>query len=73
MPTGPRNRVAANGLARELLGWTPQVPLREGLRRTISWYFANRTPEEARRALVREELPFAARPTSPARAAAAGR
>jgi nucleoside-diphosphate-sugar epimerase len=42
MPTGPLNRVAHNGLARKLLGWTPQVPFREGLRRTIEWYFKNK-------------------------------
>jgi nucleoside-diphosphate-sugar epimerase len=40
MPTGPLNRVADNRLARELLGWEPQVPFREGLRRTIEWYFS---------------------------------
>jgi CDP-glucose 4,6-dehydratase len=26
---------------RELTGWTPQVPLEEGLRRTVEWYRAN--------------------------------
>lgn len=36
-PVGPRNRVASNQLAKALLGWTPQVPLAEGLRRTIAW------------------------------------
>jgi dTDP-glucose 4,6-dehydratase len=25
-------------LARELLGWEPQVPLEEGLERTIAWF-----------------------------------
>ena len=24
------------------LGWTPQVPLDEGVRRTYDWYLANR-------------------------------
>ena len=30
----PQRRSASGALARELLGWTPQVPLLEGLRRT---------------------------------------
>ncbi|HSF30908.1 MAG TPA: NAD-dependent epimerase/dehydratase family protein, partial [Candidatus Tectomicrobia bacterium] len=42
MPTGPLNRVADNSLARTLLGWEPQVPFREGLKRTIEWYFATK-------------------------------
>jgi dTDP-glucose 4,6-dehydratase len=28
--------------AREVLGWTPEVSLREGLRRTLDWFSANR-------------------------------
>ncbi|MCS7237568.1 MAG: GDP-mannose 4,6-dehydratase [Thermoguttaceae bacterium] len=28
--------------AREILGWQPQVPLEEGLRRTVAWYWENR-------------------------------
>jgi nucleoside-diphosphate-sugar epimerase len=39
MPTGPLNRVADNHLAKELLGWEPQVPFREGLKRTVDWYY----------------------------------
>ncbi|HEY4561409.1 MAG TPA: NAD-dependent epimerase/dehydratase family protein, partial [Thermoanaerobaculia bacterium] len=35
MPTGPLNRVASNRLARELLGWQPQVKFMDGLHRTI--------------------------------------
>ncbi len=42
MPTGPLNRVASNRLARELLGWEPQVLFMDGLHRTIDWYFATR-------------------------------
>ena len=42
MPTGPLNRVADNGLARQLLGWQPQVLFAQGLRRTIDWYFATK-------------------------------
>lgn len=39
MPTGPLNRVADNALAKKLLGWEPLVSFREGLRRTIDWYY----------------------------------
>src|ERR1700730_6758007 len=39
MPTGPLNRVADNALAKRLLGWEPKVPFREGMRRTIDWYY----------------------------------
>lgn len=30
------------GKARQLLGWSPQVPLEEGLRRSVAWYRENR-------------------------------
>jgi len=30
------------GKARQLLGWSPQVPLEEGLRRSVAWYRDNR-------------------------------
>jgi len=53
MPTGPLNRVADNSLARELLGWEPQVPFREGLKRTIDWYFATKDREQVRKILRR--------------------
>lgn len=48
MPTGPRNRVGSNQLARSLLGWQPRVRFRDGLRRTIDWYFTSRNPEYVR-------------------------
>ena len=48
MPTGPINRVADNSLAKDLLGWTPQVAFRDGLRRTIDWYYANKDPKEVK-------------------------
>src|ERR1700720_3566400 len=37
MPTGPLNRVADNSRAKKLLGWGPQVPFRDGLKRTVEW------------------------------------
>jgi len=46
MPTGPYNRVADNSLARNLLGWEPEVLFEEGLRRTIDWYVASKKQEE---------------------------
>ncbi|HEV8577595.1 MAG TPA: NAD-dependent epimerase/dehydratase family protein [Thermoanaerobaculia bacterium] len=45
MPTGPLNRVARNGLARELLGWEPRMKFMDGLHRTIDWYFGSRERE----------------------------
>ena len=53
MPTGPLNRVADNSLARRLLGWEPQVPFREGLRRTIDWYMSSKDKDQVRRILER--------------------
>jgi nucleoside-diphosphate-sugar epimerase len=52
MPTGPLNRVADNSLARELLGWAPEVNFREGLKKTQEWYFATKCPDEAAAALA---------------------
>jgi nucleoside-diphosphate-sugar epimerase len=53
MPTGPLNRVADNSLAKKLLGWEPQVPFREGLKRTIDWYFATKDRDQVRKILDR--------------------
>lgn len=53
MPVGPLNRVADNSLAKKLLGWEPQVPFREGLKRTIDWYFATKDREQVRQILSR--------------------
>ena len=49
MPTGPLNRVADNTLARKLLGWEPTVPFREGLGRTIDWYYATKDRAQVKR------------------------
>ena len=54
MPTGPLNRVADDSLARKLLGWSPQVTFKEGLRRTIDWYFAERPIATVEAALEHE-------------------
>lgn len=51
MPTGPLNRVASNRLARELLGWEPEVRFLDGLRKTVDWYAATHE-----RAAVEERL-----------------
>ncbi len=48
MPTGPVNRVADNHLARQLLGWEPKTPFREGLKKTMDWYFASKQKQEVR-------------------------
>ncbi len=52
MPTGPLNRVADNSLARKLLNWEPEVKFREGLHRTIDWYFSTKNREEVRAVLT---------------------
>ena len=48
MPTGPLNRVADHSLARKLLGWEPRVMFREGLRRTVDWYFEAKDREQVK-------------------------
>ncbi|MEP7356055.1 MAG: NAD-dependent epimerase/dehydratase family protein, partial [Anaerolineales bacterium] len=53
MPTGPLNRVADNRRAKELLGWEPQVPFRDGLRRTVDWYYASKEQAQVQRILTR--------------------
>lgn len=42
MPTGPMNRVADISLAKKLLNWIPQFPLKKGLEQTIGWYIKNK-------------------------------
>jgi len=41
-PTGPLNRVSDNHRAKDVLGWSPAVSFREGLHRTIDWYFSSK-------------------------------
>jgi nucleoside-diphosphate-sugar epimerase len=69
MPTGPLNRIADNSLANRLLSWKPKVPFREGLRRTIDWYFATKDRDEIRRmlekgGLIERKVPHAAEEVS---------
>ncbi len=45
-PTGPYNRVADNSLAKQLLGWEPEVSFSDGLDRTIRWYFDSHDRED---------------------------
>jgi len=51
MPTGPVNRVADNKLAKQLLGWEPKTPFREGLRKTMDWYIASHQKEKVQGSL----------------------
>jgi nucleoside-diphosphate-sugar epimerase len=53
MPTGPLNRVADNSLARTLLGWEPGLAFRDGLRRTIDWYYKTKDRAQVRQILGR--------------------
>jgi UDP-glucuronate 4-epimerase len=41
-PADMMSNLADVSKANKLLGWTPQVPLREGLRKAIDWYFQER-------------------------------
>jgi nucleoside-diphosphate-sugar epimerase len=40
------NRVADNRLAMRLMGWEPRVSLKEGLHRTIDWFYSTKDPQE---------------------------
>ncbi len=53
MPTGPLNRVADNALAKKLLQWEPKVAFKDGLKRTIEWYFKTKDREEVKRIFAR--------------------
>jgi len=45
--------VADNSLAKRLLGWEPKVLFKDGLKRTIDWYFRTKTKEEVERIFAR--------------------
>jgi nucleoside-diphosphate-sugar epimerase len=51
MPTGPLNRVADNSLAKELMGWEPEMKFVDGLHRTCDWYFETKDRDEVREKL----------------------
>lgn len=51
MPTGPLNRVADNSRAKKLLGWEPKFSFREGLKRTIDWYYSTKDRAHVRKIL----------------------
>jgi nucleoside-diphosphate-sugar epimerase len=53
MPVGPLNRVADNALAKKLLHWEPKVAFREGLKRTIDWYYATKDRAEVQKIFTR--------------------
>jgi nucleoside-diphosphate-sugar epimerase len=48
MPTGPLNRVASTGLAKQILNWEPEIKFIEGLHQTIDWYFRTKDKGEVR-------------------------
>jgi len=45
MPTGPLNRVAGQRTGEEASGREPKVLFKNGLKRTIDWYFATKNKE----------------------------
>jgi UDP-glucose 4-epimerase len=47
-PQGVASRAADLTRARRILGWQPKVSYREGLKKTIEWYFANKNREEVK-------------------------
>lgn len=51
MPTGPANRVADNSKAKKLLGWHPKTKFKDGVKKTIDWYFSTKNPREVAKIL----------------------
>lgn len=45
-PQGVASRAADLTRARKILGWEPKVAYKEGFKRTIEWYFANKNRKE---------------------------
>lgn len=44
-PVGVASRAADIAKVKKILGWTPKVSYREGFKRTVDWYFANKDRE----------------------------
>ena len=55
MPVGPVNRVADNHLAKKLLGWQPKIKFKQGIKKTIDWYFKHKDRKEVEE-IVRHKL-----------------
>ena len=47
-PQGVASRAADLTRARGLLGWEPKVSYREGFKRTVDWYFANKNEKDVK-------------------------
>ena len=47
-PQGVASRAADLTKARKILGWEPKVSYKEGFKRTIEWYFANKKRDEVK-------------------------
>jgi nucleoside-diphosphate-sugar epimerase len=57
MPTGPLNRVADNSLGKKLLdGWQPKVAFRDGLKRTMDWYFSTKDRQQVAKVFSENQL-----------------
>jgi UDP-glucose 4-epimerase len=52
-PQGVISRAADLTRARKVLGWEPKVPYREGIKKTIEWYFAHKSKQEVKANLDR--------------------
>jgi nucleoside-diphosphate-sugar epimerase len=47
-PQGVASRAADLNKARSLLAWEPRVSYSEGFRKTVEWYFANKTEKDVK-------------------------
>jgi nucleoside-diphosphate-sugar epimerase len=52
-PEGVASRAADLTRARKILGWEPEVSYEKGFKKTIDWYFANKSKEEIKKNLDR--------------------
>ena len=52
-PQGVASRAADLTRARRLLGWEPRVSYREGFKKTVEWYFANKNEKDVKANLDR--------------------